>query len=104
MLVLENGTKYTGGFKNGLFHGKGVLQVGNGKVEGEFENGRYKNGQLTFSDGLKYEPEQWRYLKGTDRRFHIEKVKGGSGAIQPIHQVIKHRKLSVLQTNLDKDD
>lgn len=82
-----SGTVYTGEMKDGQFHGKGTLFFQNGaKWEGHFEQGRARNGQYIFADGLKflanYQPEDefddsaWGYCIGEDRRFFNETTHG----------------------------
>eukprot|EP00127_Corallochytrium_limacisporum_P004864 Clim_evm8s191 gene=Clim_evmTU8s191 len=73
-----NGTKYVGELKDGQFHGKGTLYFINGaKYEAEWKGGKAVKGTMTFSDGLRYEPQDWDYCsEGQDRRFYDERVDG----------------------------
>jgi len=42
--IYANGDTYTGGFKDGLFHGEGVLNKSNGEVQaGVWANGQFKS-------------------------------------------------------------
>lgn len=54
---------YFGGYKNGLFHGKGEIVWSNGeRYVGEFKDGRFDgNGKITFSNGDHYEGD---FVKG----------------------------------------
>lgn len=56
-LKTVNGDEYYGEFKNGFFHGLGVLVISDGgKYEGNFELGRYHGyGVYTAQDKTKYE-------------------------------------------------
>uniref|UniRef100_A0A3Q4BZS1 MORN repeat-containing protein 5 n=1 Tax=Mola mola TaxID=94237 RepID=A0A3Q4BZS1_MOLML len=70
-------TRYVGETKDGMFHGKGVLHFPNGsKYEAIWENGRVKEGSLTFADGLQYREKNWDYCDGYDRRFYSERCNG----------------------------
>jgi hypothetical protein len=57
----EDGTLYSGYFKNGLFHGKGKLVFSSGDTyEGGFYRGSFEGyGTYTWSTGKKYQGE-WR--------------------------------------------
>ncbi|XP_028398256.1 MORN repeat-containing protein 5-like [Dendronephthya gigantea] len=71
------GSKYVGDMKDGMFHGSGTLLFDNGsKYVGTWENGIAIEGQFTFADGLKYEPTDWKYCDGYDRRFYTEICNG----------------------------
>ena len=52
---LKNGS-YVGEYKNGNFHGKGILQFDNGeKYEGQFVKGKRDGyGNVIFPDGTQY--------------------------------------------------
>ncbi|XP_065068546.1 MORN repeat-containing protein 5-like isoform X2 [Rhopilema esculentum] len=70
-------TKYVGEMNDGMFHGKGTLYFQDGsKFVGEWEKGVNVTGQYIFADGLKYEPEDWEYCDGFDRRFFTEICNG----------------------------
>lgn len=50
--------KYVGEWKDGEFHGKGVLELANGTYSGEFLNGIFNgNGRYVFNDGQIMEGE-----------------------------------------------
>ncbi|XP_036451244.1 MORN repeat-containing protein 5 isoform X2 [Colossoma macropomum] len=74
---LPTQTRYEGGMKDGMFHGKGVLYFPNGsKYEGIWEKGICRQGNYTFSDGLQYQETDWDYCDGYDRRFYTERCHG----------------------------
>jgi hypothetical protein len=52
-LVLADGTRYEGGFKNGTLHGQGVWQGDGGRrYEGEYKAGVFHGkGMYTFASG-----------------------------------------------------
>ncbi|CAD6238956.1 GSCOCG00008575001-RA-CDS [Cotesia congregata] len=58
-MVLPDGTRYEGGFQNGLCSGLGVLIFPDGaKYEGEFMQGWFHgHGVFWRSDGMKFEGE-----------------------------------------------
>ena len=58
-LHLNDGTVYSGEFRNGLCDGLGVMHFSDGsKYEGQFSQGKYHNfGVFTRSDHMKYEGE-----------------------------------------------
>lgn len=60
------GHTYSGEFKDGMRHGKGVLQApGNRKITGIWENNEIKEGTSTESDGTTYTgPWQFREREG----------------------------------------
>ncbi|GAB1602977.1 MORN repeat-containing protein 5-like [Argonauta hians] len=66
--------KYTGHFKDGMFHGPGMLYFPNSKskYKAVWEDSRAMGGKYTFSDGLKYQENNWDYGSGFDRRFYTE--------------------------------
>ncbi len=71
------GTVYKGGFKGGEFHGEGSLTVpGFGTYSAIWDNGKEIKGGYTFSDGLKYSDENWKYCSASDRRFYNEIQEG----------------------------
>ncbi|XP_019909149.1 MORN repeat-containing protein 5 isoform X2 [Esox lucius] len=75
--TFPTGTRYVGGMKDGMFHGKGVLFFTSGsKYEGTWENGISKQGKYAFSDGLEYRNKDWDYCDGYDRRFYTERCSG----------------------------
>lgn len=53
----DKSSLYTGGYRNGLFHGQGLLITNQGKVrlEGRFANGDFVTGKLTLEDGSTFE-------------------------------------------------
>jgi hypothetical protein len=44
-MILKNGGRYIGGFKNSKPHGKGSLKIPELEIEGDFEYG-YMHGQV----------------------------------------------------------
>ena len=55
--ILPDGTRYEGGFRDGLFHGEGKLVYKNSGIvyEGQFRNGlRHGKGQVRFPSGQSY--------------------------------------------------
>jgi hypothetical protein len=60
-MVFSTGHKYTGGFKNGNRHGKGVmLMPGDRKIVGVWEDNEITEGVFTQPDGTVYDG-QWRF-------------------------------------------
>lgn len=60
-LVFDTGHKYTGGFKDGVRHGDGILLMPGGrKIVGVWENNQIKSGTYTEPDGTVYEG-QWMF-------------------------------------------
>ena len=54
--LFNNGEKYTGDFKDGNYHGNGTLYKLNGDIfEGEFFEGKLKDGTITYKNGDSYE-------------------------------------------------
>ena len=54
--LFDKGEKYTGDFKNGNYHGNGCLYKINGDIlEGEFFEGKLKNGKISYKNGDTYE-------------------------------------------------
>tara|TARA_A100001015_G_scaffold163950_1_gene182244 strand:- start:632 stop:1375 length:744 start_codon:yes stop_codon:yes gene_type:complete len=85
-----NGSEYVGSFKDGMFHGEGKIIVpGCGEYKATWQNGREVSSSYTFSDGLAYERENWKYCTADDRRFYSE-IKHG---IKPVgeSQLTNHR-------------
>lgn len=77
--TFENGDHYIGGFKDGMFHGKGILYFkgnGFGKFEGEWKDGISVKGEYVFDDHLHYKEDDWHYCTRDDRRFFSEHKKG----------------------------
>ncbi len=71
------GTVYRGTFKNGTFHGKGVLIFKNmGEFRGEWKEGELLNGDYTHQDGLSHTETAAWYCTEKDRRFYGEHLKG----------------------------
>ncbi|KAI9183696.1 hypothetical protein H9P43_004614 [Blastocladiella emersonii ATCC 22665] len=77
--VFPDGTVYTGGIQDGEFHGRGVLLFPNGvRFEGEWDRGVSVRGDMTFADGLPFDPDlaKWDYCTPRDRRFYQERANG----------------------------
>ncbi|CAD8111804.1 unnamed protein product [Paramecium sonneborni] len=69
----SNGVIYEGDFFKGEFHGDGTLIFPNGgQYKAKWERGKMLDGTYFFEDHLKYEPIDWKYCIGDDRRFHQE--------------------------------
>ena len=59
--VFSTGHKYTGGFKDGVRHGKGVLLMPGGrKIVGVWVDNQIREGKFTAHDGTIYEG-QWEF-------------------------------------------
>lgn len=78
VLTLVNGSRYEGGFKDGMFHGKGIfVDVSGDTYTGDFLHGEFAGaGKSTSTDGDSYEGDfkKWRFdgkgvlaLKSGDR-------------------------------------
>ena len=49
-----------GQFKNGKFHGKGVIYIkGGGQYHAVWNNGKESDGHYEFADSLKYDEKNW---------------------------------------------
>ena len=60
-MIYSTGHQFSGGFKDGMRHGKGVLQLPGGrKMVGIWENNEIKEGTSTESDGTTY-TGQWQF-------------------------------------------
>lgn len=60
-MVYSTGHTYTGGFKDGLRHGEGVMLLpGDRKIVGVWEDGELREGTATQADGTTYEG-QWKF-------------------------------------------
>jgi hypothetical protein len=60
-MVFDSGHKYTGGFKDGLRQGEGILLMPGGrKIVGVWEDNEIKSGTYTEPDGTVYEG-QWMF-------------------------------------------
>ena len=61
VVLMSNGTKHEGEFKDGKAHGKGTLIMTNGdQYEGEYKDGKYHGqGTAKYADGSKYVGE-WK--------------------------------------------
>jgi hypothetical protein len=60
-MVYSTGHKFTGGFKDGVRHGEGIMLLpGDRKIVGVWENGELVEGTATLSDGSIYEG-QWQF-------------------------------------------
>lgn len=67
VMIKADGTKYKGGFKNGIFEGHGIMLDANGiKYEGDFKNGK-KHGQGTEYDKDGKEIRSGEFLMGNFR-------------------------------------
>jgi hypothetical protein len=57
----STGHKFTGGFKEGMRHGKGVMQMpGQRKLVGVWQNNEIIEGKITYPDGRTY-TGQWQF-------------------------------------------
>ncbi|XP_026808980.1 MORN repeat-containing protein 5 [Rhopalosiphum maidis] len=75
--VMQNGTVYEGNFDDGLFHGDGSMYYPSGsRIEGVWEKGKCVQQNYIFSDGLRFQKNNWQYCKVPDRRFAVEHVNG----------------------------
>ena len=84
-MVFSTGHKYTGGFKDGVRHGNGVLLMpGDRKIVGVWVDNEIREGTFTDSDGTIYEG-QWEFRErngqGTltfpDGRKYVGEFKSG---------------------------
>ncbi|CAH1710326.1 unnamed protein product [Aphis gossypii] len=79
--VMQNGAVYEGNFDDGLFHGDGSMYYPSGsRIEGVWEKGKCVQQNYIFSDGLRFQQNNWQYCKVPDRRFAIEHVNGFESA------------------------
>lgn len=70
MYRFADGPLYSGDFKDGHFHGHGILTFPNGnKIEGFWDMGITQYMTFTFEDGLEYEMNGWGYCQEPDRRY-----------------------------------
>jgi len=84
-MVFATGHKYSGGFKDGLKHGKGILLMpGDRKIVGVWESNEIKSGTYTESDGTRYEGQWmfrerngWGTLTFPDGRKYVGEFKSG---------------------------
>lgn len=79
-------SKYSGEFKDGRFHGKGMMHFYNGsQYEGEFRDDKFNGtGIYTFPNGNKYEGEfkdDFKHGKGTLTYANGNKYIGNSNSI-----------------------
>jgi hypothetical protein len=66
-IVFSTGHKFTGGFKDGVRHGDGVLLMPGGrKIVGVWENNEIREGTYTQPDGTTYEG-QWKFRERNGR-------------------------------------
>lgn len=73
------GAIYEGQFKEGDFHGKGVITYPVGhKLKGHWKRGKMISKTFVFYDGLEVK-EPWNYCQIPDRRFQHEFNKGLQG-------------------------
>ncbi len=73
--VTPDGGRYHGALKDGLFHGKGLLEWANGeRYEGEFSRGRFHGrGKLKLASGDTYEGEfRDGLMSGQGRMTHVD--------------------------------
>ena len=84
-MVYATGHRFTGEFKNGVRHGRGVLLMpGNRKIEGVWVDNEIRQGKFTGADGTVYEG-QWEFRErngqGTltypDGRKYVGEFKDG---------------------------
>jgi len=84
-LVFDTGHKYTGGFKDGVRQGDGILLLPGGrKIVGVWENNEMKSGTYTEPDGTVYKG-QWKFrerngqgtLSYPDGRKYVGEFKSG---------------------------
>jgi hypothetical protein len=84
-LVFDTGHKYTGGFKDGVRQGNGILLLPGGrKIVGVWENNEMKSGTYTEPDGTVYKG-QWKFrerngqgtLSYPDGRKYVGEFKSG---------------------------
>jgi hypothetical protein len=84
-MVYATGHRYTGGFKDGVRHGEGILLMpGKRKMEGVWLENEIRQGKFTGSDGTVYEG-QWEFRErngqGTliypDGRKYVGEFKDG---------------------------
>jgi hypothetical protein len=60
-MIYSTGHKFTGGFKEGLRHGEGVmLMPGGRKIVGIWQDNEITEGTITYSDGRTY-TGQWKF-------------------------------------------
>ena len=62
-LIKQDGTKYRGGFKDGLFDGEGVLVEDGKRYEGTFKEGK-RNGSFVVYDKDGNEVQRGTYRMG----------------------------------------
>ncbi|XP_068713175.1 MORN repeat-containing protein 5-like [Montipora foliosa] len=73
-------SEYQGGFKDGMFHGEGVIQFPDlgVKYTGKFEKGKATEGEFEFTDGLQYVIEDdWSYCDGREHREFKSEIENG---------------------------
>ena len=84
-MVYDTGHRYTGGFKDGVRHGEGILLMpGKRKIVGVWVDNEIREGTFTDSDGTIYEG-QWEFRerngRGTltfpDGRKYVGEFKNG---------------------------
>lgn len=77
-MEMGNGNIYKGGFHMGQFHGHGSLKLKTGSCYfGEWRYGKEISGNVVFEDGLQHKQKNWDYCTATDRRFQSERLGGG---------------------------
>jgi len=65
------GAIYEGNFDDGLFHGDGSMYYPSGsRIEGVWEKGKCVQQNYIFSDGLRFQQNNWQYCKEPDRRYY----------------------------------
>lgn len=95
--TFPDGMKYVGQFKEGFFHGEGVIYTPEGSYRAKFDMGEVGvigpqlrvarsshrlldvfvctqelSGTYVFNDGLVFKDKGWEYCTPEDRRFHTE--------------------------------
>lgn len=74
------GVQYESEWKDGHFHTAkhyGIMEYPRGDTfEGQWYQGRYVSGEITFGDGLKYSSTNWSYCELPDRRLRAERYYG----------------------------
>eukprot|EP00760_Papus_ankaliazontas_P012686 PhM_4_TR15495/c0_g1_i1/m.32504 len=87
-----NGDRYVGEFKDGVFHGKGIVffsqSHGGGQYRAEWSEGIAVKGTYIFQDGLEYDPVKWGYCVPENRRLWREQLE----FVAPPHPFKEHPK------------
>jgi len=72
IMRMPDGSVYEGEFVHGQFHGRGVLRFPKGRLEGVCDPGELGEHKIFFSDELQFEPENWEYIRPSNRNFYSE--------------------------------